>query len=62
MIFKPLKSRKNRMLIISLSISFLVFCVCVFLISEKITAAAVAGISFQIGLGRLVGFSSVPID
>ncbi len=46
MIFKPLKSRKNRMLIISLSISFLVFCVCVFLISEKITAAAVAGISF----------------
>lgn len=48
MYFKLLKSRKNRKVLIILSVSFLVFCIWIFLIADKVLALSASVISLII--------------
>ena len=57
MYFKLLKSRKNRKVLIILSLSFLVFCIWIFLIADKILAVSVSAVSLILIL--LLFFESV---
>ena len=46
MYFKPLKSRKNRRLLIVLTVSFLVFCIWISFFSDILFTAVISSVSF----------------